>query len=741
MRIHKSSLLVKAFLALYYFWNFCFSQYERFQINGSRTSNRPDVTGKMNPTGHSQKTVAEVLEELESDYSGEPLPEVRFPSGDRGAARSRAKRSDARNVLSGHHSRQTSTVESSWTRRLEKAIHSATQFFLKTQNDEEYWWAELESNVSITSEYIMLYYLLGRSDPGKERSMASYILSQQRFNGSWGLYYGDNGNLSTSIEAYFALKLAGEDPQSAPLLKAKEYILRHGGIESSRVFTKIWLALFGQYDWDKIPSMPVELILLPTHFHFNIYEFSSWARATVVPLSIVLNIRPKFELPPAKRIPELYLHDHRVTSQKKFASYAHRLFFLFDRIAKCFERNPIDFLRNRAIRAAENWILEHQEESGDWGGIQPPMVYCILALRYLGYPVNHSTIVKGLKAIEDFCLEDEQGRRMQSCLSPIWDTALTVLALLEGGLSPDHPALKRATSWLVRQQIFTGGDWQVKNSSPPGGWAFEFVNTQYPDVDDSAVVLTTLHRLSFNQTSGLEFAIQKGMDWVLSMQSSCGGWAAFDRDNHMVMLNRIPFADQEAMVDYATADVTGRVLEAMGYFGIDKSHPQAVTGIQFLRDQQESDGCWWGRWGVNYIYGTWCVLRGLVTIGEDPKASWIQAALRWLKEHQNNDGGWGETCESYANPELRGQGRSTPSQTAWALMALMVGGEEDSPEVKRGIQYLLNTQKSDGTWDELHFTGTGFPKHFFIRYHNYRNCFPLMALGQYLRKLENKGRS
>jgi squalene-hopene/tetraprenyl-beta-curcumene cyclase len=450
-----------------------------------------------------------------------------------------------------------------------------------------------------------------------------------------------------------------------------------------------------------------------------------------------LNIRPKCNLPPDKTIPELYLPSHKADSQKKFASNIHRLFYFLDRLAKCFERNPVRSLRERAIRAAETWILDHQEATGDWGGIQPPMVYSILALHYLGYPSSHPVIVKGLKAIEDFCLEDEQGRRMQSCLSPIWDTALNALALMEGGLPPDHPALKLATSWLVQQQIFTGGDWQVRNSCAPGGWAFEFVNTRYPDVDDSAVVLSTLHCLGSDQIEGLEDAKQRGMDWVLSMQSSSGGWAAFDRDNHMVILNRIPFADQEAMVDDPSADVTGRVLEAMGYLGFDKSHPRAAKGIEFLRTLQEPDGCWWGRWGVNYIYGTWGVLRGLINIGEDPKAPCIQAALRWLKGCQNDDGGWGETCESYARPEFRGQGPSTPSQTAWALMALMAGGEEESTAVRQGIQYLLNTQKPDGSWEERYFTGTGFPKHFFIRYHNYRNCFPLMALGQYLRKLKD----
>ncbi len=694
----------------------------------------------MNPTSRNRQIIAELLEEeQELERTGKPCQQLRPSSKAKESAGSRGgKRSELRKGLPGRHSAQPSIVESSWARRIEKALRNTTQLLVATQNEEGYWWAELESNVSITSEYIMLHYLLGCSDGERERSMVRYLLNQQRENGSWGLYYGDDGNLSTTIEAYFALKLAGEDPDSRPLRKAREYILSQGGIEASRVFTKIWLALFGQYDWDKVPSMPVELVVLPSHFHFNIYEFSSWARATVVPLSIVLNVRPKFDLPADRRIPELYVTGSGAAARKKFASYTHKLFFLFDRIAKYLERNPLHSLRDRAIRAAETWILNHQEHSGDWGGIQPPMVYCILALHYLGYPLNHPVMVQGLKAIEDFCLEDDQGRRMQSCVSPIWDTALNALAMLEAGLPPEHPALKRAASWLVNQQITTGGDWQVKNCCAPGGWAFEFVNTQYPDVDDSAVVLTTLHRLSSCHTDGMECVKQRGMEWVLSMQSSSGGWAAFDRDNDMVILNRIPFADHGAMVDYPTADVTGRVLEAMGYLGFPKSHPRAVRGIQFLRDLQEPDGCWWGRWGVNYIYGTWGVLRGLISIGEDPKAPWIQTALRWLKEHQNDDGGWGETCASYTDPSLRGQGPSTPSQTAWALMGLMAGGEGKSPEVSQGIQYLLNTQKPDGSWEELYFTGTGFPEHFFIRYHNYRICFPLMALGQYRRLLDDQ---
>lgn len=635
----------------------------------------------------------------------------------------------------GQSSSRPRLIRESWEEQVQKTIRRTCQHYLDTQHPEGYWWAELESNVTITAEYVMLLHLLEIRQPEKLQSMVKYLLNQQGANGAWGLYFGDEGNLSTTIEAYFALKLAGEDPQSEPLRKARDFILRHGGMEEARVFTKIWLALFSQYDWDNVPSMPVELVLLPPHFYFNIYEFSSWARGTVVPLSIVLALRPHYPLPAELGIAELYLEKPEHRTSRRFASITHKLFYLFDRVAKAFERRPLPSLRNKAVHTAETWILEHQEESGDWGGIQPPMVYSILALHYLGYPLDEPVIVKGLKALEDFCIQDQDGLRMQSCVSPVWDTALSALALRDAGVSPNHPVVRKAVSWLLKKQILSGGDWQVKNCCPPGGWAFEFVNNQYPDVDDSAVVLNTLHHLSDCACEGMDCARDRGMEWCLSMQCCDGGWAAFDKDNQLVILNRIPFADHEAMVDYPTADVTGRMLEAMGNYGYDRNHRRAQKAIQFIKNLQESDGAWWGRWGVNYIYGTWSVLRGLISIGEDPQAPYIQKAVQWIKAHQNADGGWGETCESYMNAGLRGQGPSTASQTAWALMSLFATGETSCSEVRKGVQYLMQTQKPDGTWEELYFTGTGFPGHFFIRYHNYRNCFPLMALGQYQQRM------
>ncbi|MCE5334752.1 MAG: squalene--hopene cyclase [Desulfobacteraceae bacterium] len=626
------------------------------------------------------------------------------------------------------------SIRSSWTRQIEETIRKSCDYFYKVQYPDGFWWAELESNVTITSEYVMLMRLLGIAIPEKQKSIINYLHAQQNENGSWGLYLGDGGDISTTVEAYFALKMMGEDQGAAPMAKAREYIIERGGIEACRGFTKMFLALFDQYDWDKVPSMPVELILLPSSLYFNIYEFSSWARGTAVPLSIVLSIRPKMTIPEQFRVPELYAP----VTEKRFASGIHKLFFLFDRVAKKIERKPIMSLRRKAIEQAKNWILAHQEKSGDWAGIQPPMLWSLLALHYLGYPLTHDVMVRGLKALNDFCIEDGIGLRMQSCVSPVWDTALTALAMLEAGVPPQDPVLDKSAQWLMSQQILTGGDWQVKNSCRPGGWAFEFSNSHYPDVDDSAVVLNALKRFPCERCPGLESTMLRGLEWCISMQSTNGGWAAFDRDNGMEILNRIPFADQEAMIDPPTADVTGRMLEAMGNFGYDREHPVAQKAIRFVKGLQEEDGSWWGRWGVNYIYGTWSVLRGLASIGEDIDSRYIQQALNWLKYVQNPDGGWGETCDSYKYPELRGQGPSTASQTAWAIMGLLAGGEENSQEVSKGIQYLVRTQQADGTWDEIWFTGTGFPKHFYIRYHNYRNCFPLMALGQYLQKLREK---
>jgi squalene-hopene/tetraprenyl-beta-curcumene cyclase len=622
---------------------------------------------------------------------------------------------------------------------LDIAIDASRDFFFREQLPKGYWWAELESNVTITAEYIMLFHLLKLVDHEKQRKMANYILSKQNEEGAWTIYFGGPGDLSTTVEAYFALKLAGIPAEHPAMMKARNFVLEHGGIIKTRVFTKIFLALFGEFAWFGVPSMPVELTLLPNWAYLNMYEFSSWARATIIPLSIVMCKRPVQKLPPQFRVQELYVRPPRpidYTFTKEDGILTWKNFFIgADHMLKIYESSPIRPFKKKALKMAEKWVLDHQEHTGDWGGIQPAMLNAILALHVLGYPNDHPVVAKGLEGLDNFCIESENEIVLQSCVSPVWDTALALKALVDADVPTDHPALVKAAQWLLDKEVRKPGDWKIKAPElQPGGWAFEFLNDWYPDVDDSGFVMIALKQIQVKDRKSMDHAIKRGIDWCLGMQSKNGGWGAFDKDNTKYLLNKIPFADLEANIDPPTADLTGRMLELMGTFGYPKDFHAAERAIDFLKKNQEPEGPWWGRWGVNYLYGTWSVLCGLSAIGEDMKSSYIRRATNWIKSRQNIDGGWGETCESYHDATLAGIGESTASQTSWALLALMAAGEANSSTVARGVQYLLSTQKADGTWDEQHFTGTGFPKYFMIKYHIYRNCFPLMALGTF-RKL------
>lgn len=615
------------------------------------------------------------------------------------------------------------------------AIDKAKSYLLSQQYQEGYWWAELEANVTLTAEYVMLHTILGTGHNRPLKKVVPYLLNQQRSHGGWELYWGDGGELSTTVEAYFALKLLGVSPDRPEMRAARDFILARGGVRHTRIFTKLHLALFGAYDWQGIPSLPPWLMLLPSWSPFTIYEMSSWARSSTVPLFIVCDKKPVWPAPNSN-VDELYVGgranaDISLPRDKELFTIGN-LFVGLDRVLKLMERYGISPARERALEAAKRWTIEHQEESGDWAGIIPAMLNSLLGLYCAGLKPDDPIMVKGLEGIDRFCIETEDELHVQPCVSPVWDTGLTMIALRDAGLPEDHPALVKACEWLISKQILRPGDWAIKNKKgEPGGWAFEFYNDWYPDVDDTAVIIMAMDRVKIPDEGKRRASMERATRWVLSMQCKTGGWAAFDIDNDLDLLNKIPYGDLKAMIDPSTADLTGRVLEMLGRTGYRADKEIVARAIEYLRKEQEHEGCWFGRWGVNYIYGTSIVINGLVASGIDPRDAFVMSGVQWLNSIQNEDGGWGETCASYVDRNLMGQGKSTPSQTAWAILGLIAGGEGRSEAARRGIEYLVKTQNPDGSWPEAEFTGTGFPGHFYINYHFYRNHFPLMALGRY----------
>lgn len=626
---------------------------------------------------------------------------------------------------------------------VENAILRAQAYFLREQKPEGYWYYPLEANATMDAEYIFFNHFIGRVEEKTHQRLCEHLLAVQNDEGAWPLFYAGPGHLGNTIEAYFALKLTGYSATHPALVKAREFILAHGGLANAQVFTRIFLAYFGQFPWRGVPALPVELVLLPLWFPLNIYEMSSWARGTVVPLSIILAHQPHIPIPQTCGVAELWKElpgRSNLSFPRSPQLFSWENFFIgVDLILKFLGKSPIKPFRQRALRTAERWVLDHQDVNGGWGGIQPAMLNSVMALHSLGYTRDHPAVAKGIQAIDDFLMESGGHLFFQPCVSPVWDTTWAMKALLDSGFPADHPAMTKAADWIMDQQIFKPGDWQVKNPElEPGGWAFEFANDWYPDVDDSAVILFTLKRVMGLDQRKKDHAIARGLNWTLGMQSRNGGWGAFDTDNTLELWNHMPFGDMKAMIDPPTADLAGRLLELMGSFGYEREFHRARKALEFLRNEQEADGSWWGRWGVNYIYGTWSVLVGLRAIGEDMSQPYVRRAVAWLKERQNADGGWGEDCLSYWDQHQAGRGRSTPSQTAWAVLGLLAAEEEVSPAVLRGIGYLLAQQEATGAWPEELFTGTGFPRHFYLRYYGYRNYFPLMALGQFRTRVRQR---
>ncbi|MEU9138610.1 squalene--hopene cyclase [Streptomyces sp. NPDC048404] len=615
-----------------------------------------------------------------------------------------------------------------------RSMERATDFLLARQDAEGWWKGDLETNVTMDAEDLLLRQFLGIRDEPTTRGAALFIRGEQREDGTWASFFGGPGELSTTIEAYVALRLAGDAPDEAHMAKAAAWIRERGGIAAARVFTRIWLALFGWWKWDDLPELPPELIYFPKWMPLNIYDFGCWARQTIVPLTVVSATRPVRPAPFA--LDELHTDARNPNPVGPLAPVTtwHGAFQRLDKALHQYRRVAPRALRRAAMNTAGRWIIERQENDGCWGGIQPPAVYSVIALHLLGYDLEHPVMREGLASLNRFAVWRDDGARMiEACQSPVWDTCLATIALADAGVPADHPQLVKAADWMLGEEIVRPGDWSVKRPQlPPGGWAFEFHNDNYPDIDDTAEVVLALRRVRHHDPDRVENAIGRGVRWNLGMQSKDGGWGAFDVDNTSAFPNRLPFCDFGEVIDPPSADVTAHVVEMLAVEGLTQD-PRTRRGIEWLLSHQEPNGSWFGRWGVNYVYGTGSVVPALAAAGLPGSHPAIRRAVAWLESVQNEDGGWGEDLRSYDDiAGWSGRGASTASQTGWALLALLAAGERDSKATERGVVWLAETQLPDGTWDEPYFTGTGFPWDFSINYHLYRHVFPLTALGRYV---------
>ncbi len=648
---------------------------------------------------------------------------------------------------------------------LHETLTAAQRWLEEQQLDDGSWAGILESNACIEAEWLLAFHLLGYEFPDSS-DLISGILDRQRQDGSWETYYGAvDGDINATVECYAALRASGFDAADERLVRAREWIVGHGGLSKTRVFTRYWLAMLGEWPWGKTPNLPPEVIRFPSWFSLNIYSLASWARATVVPLCVLSARRFAKPLPEDRRLDELFPDGRDAVNYglpKRTSIFSWGRFFLFaDRLLHIYQKLGITPGRESSIRRCLEWIEQHQDADGAWGGIQPPWIYGLLALHVEGNALTQPSVQKGLAALNThWSYKRDNGTHIQASESPVWDTLLSLLAMLDSGRDySDSVSMQRAVSWVLDQQILVPGDWSVNAKGVrPGGWAFERANIHYPDVDDTAVALLLLARLkgSFEDPERLDRAIERGTEWMIGMQSSNGGWAAFDKDNNRKIITNVPFCDFGEALDPPSADVTAHALEALGALGWNSDDPVVKRGLRFLYAEQEPSGSWFGRWGVNHIYGTAAVLTALRAVGEDMNSEPVRRAAVWLALLQNGDGGWGESCASYMDSSSMGKGSSTASQTGWALMALLATDcDEYQQHVRRGVHYLTSTQR-DGTWHEPEYTGTGFPGYgvgartsldrqdlkrrlgqgrelqrgFMINYNMYRHYFPLMALGR-----------
>jgi len=640
--------------------------------------------------------------------------------------------------------------------RLSAAISLTQDWLLARQHDDGHWRGELEGDTILESEYILLLAWLGREGAPIARKCAAYIVEKQLPTGGWAMYPGGQLEISGSVKAYFALKLTGHNPDADYMRLARRAIRDHGGADAVNSFTRFYLALLGQIPYEHCPAVPPELVLLPTWSPINIYRMSAWSRTILVPLSIMWAHQPRRTILPERGIRDIVLRepDHwpplrcpGLAPERGRFSWE-RFFRRADDTIKWLEQRRWRPLRKRALAEAEKWMTTRFAYSDGLGAIFPPIIWSVIALKCLGYSDDSPELRYNFDQLDALTIEQQHTARLEPCLSPVWDTAIALRAMLSSGLSADDEPAARATSWLLGKEVTRAGDWASYASAPPGGWFFEYHNEFYPDVDDTAMVAIALTEgrgagvsparpAASGQSSTAAFsrgagaALERARRWMLAMQNRDGGWGAFDRDNDAEFLCRVPFADHNAMIDPSTPDLTGRSIEALVRLGEDPQGPAIRRGVEFLRRTQERDGAWQGRWGVNYVYGTWQSLVGLAAAGIPADDPAMKRGANWLVAHQRACGGWGESADSYEQPEKRGQGSVTASQTAWAVLGLVAAGLADHAATQRGIYYLLDTQRPDGGWDEHEFTGTGFPRVFYLRYHYYPIYFPLLALAAY----------
>jgi squalene-hopene/tetraprenyl-beta-curcumene cyclase len=614
----------------------------------------------------------------------------------------------------------------------DRAMAATRDWIIDAQSPEGYWHGELEGDTILESEYVLLMTYLGRLDDPACAKMGRTILEEQDPSGGWSIYPGGPPNISATVKAYFVLKLLGTPIDDPAMVRAREVVLQGGGARACNSFTRFYLALLGQIPYDEVPYVPPELMLVPSRLPFSLASMSSWTRTIIVPLMIISAYKPVRTLPPEQGIAELF-PEGIAAPKGNHAPVSWENFFLgLDKALKVFDKVVPTILRQPAIKAAHRWMLEHFENSDGLGAIFPPMIYTVVALECLGYDRDSAAVRWALNQLEDLQIEEDGAIRVQPCHSPVWDTAIATIALADSGVPDFHPSLFRSVRWLLEREVRVHGDCYARGlKAEPSGWHFQFRNERYPDIDDTAMVLLALHATALRDDPEVKAASDRAVNWLLALQNSDGGWAAYDRDINNQVLTKVTFADHNAMLDPSCADITARVVEMLGTLGHRQDHPAIDRALAYLWQTQEPEGCWYGRWGVNYIYGTWQVLQGLKAIDFPMDHPSIVRACRWLESVQQADGGWGETCLSYDDPSYKGQGDPTPSQTAWAVLGLVSAGRADGDAACRGVQYLIDHQQADGTWVDPTFTGTGFPRVFYLRYRLYPVLFSVMAISRH----------